>query len=296
MRRDILVWVACGGLVGCGDDGENRDATTGPETPTATATDSGATTSTSTTTGTSGDPETTSSSSTSTSTSTSGPSGSSSGVGESSTGSSSESSSTGTAARCPDGSECFFLPGTFHVADEATPTAEYNIALEGPEFSVVEVELDVTHSGWYSDDPGGLHNVFWLHRGQIGNFTWQGGVLGYVNARGPGRDLVRTRHDMDAPSLDEARNFNINNVVLDDGTEYHWFYRYDVSADTVTVELSSGGMIIASGTDGPTAASISNNDGGFFIYFGNGTDVELPGPEVPSLGWAFSDLRVEFIP
>lgn len=194
------------------------------------------------------------------------------------------------------GSECFFLPGTFHTADEATPTAEYNIALAGAEFSVVEVELDVAHGGWYPDDPGGLHNIFWLHRGQIGNFTWQGGVLGYVNTRGPGRDLVRTRHDMDTASLDDARNFNINNVVLEDATDYHVFYRYDAAAALVTVEISTGDMIVASGTDIPTAATIVNNDNGFFIYFGNGTDVEQPGPEVPSLGWVFSDLRVEFTP
>ncbi len=296
MRRDVLVGVVCGVLVGCGDDAETRDATSGPGTPTATATDSGATTSTSTTGATTDEPASTSSSTTMTATSTSGSSGSSSSSGEPITGSGAESSSTGTTARCPAGSECFFLPGTFHTADEATPTAEYNIDLVGAEFSVVEVELDVVHSGWYPDDPGGLHNVFWLHRGQIGNFTWQGGVLGYVNARGPGRDLIRTRHDMDTPSLDDAHNFNINNVVLEEGTDYHWFYRYDTLADEVTVELSSDGAVIASGTDVPTAEAIVNNDNGFFIYFGNGTDVELPGPEVPSLGWAFSDLRVEFIP
>ena len=206
------------------------------------------------------------------------------------------SSSTTTGLSCPAESDCFFLDGVFHTADADNPTAIYDIDLPADtEYGAIEVELDVTHGGWYPDDPAGLHNIFWLHRGRWGDFTWMGGVAGYVNARGPGNNIIRTRHDLDVASLDDSRTFNINGVALQEDVTYHVFYRYDAVAGIVTVRITDDGEVVAEGTDPATTDLVRNNDGGFFIWFANGTDVEQPGPEVPSLGWSFADLRVEFV-
>jgi hypothetical protein len=217
-----------------------------------------------------------------------------SGTGEASS-SAGSSSSTGGETGCPADHVCFELPGPFHVADEAMPTATYDIEIpEGAEYAVVEVDLDVTISEWYPPDPEGLHNLFWLHRGRVGDFTWRGGVLGYVNLRGPNQNLVRTRHDLDAPRLEQPV-FNINGVALQPGHTYHVFYRYDTIAAEVLVRITEGATVVAEGTDVPTTDRVRNTDRGYFVYFANGTDVSAPGPEVPSLGWTYAALRVEFI-
>jgi len=206
------------------------------------------------------------------------------------------SGSTGSTARCPVGHECFFLDGVFHTADVRTPVLLHNMDVQADLFATIEVELDFVHGGWYADDPAGLHNIFWLQRGQVGNFTWAGGVAGYVNTRGPNTNIIRTRHDLDVTDLADSQTFNINGITLNEGSTYHVLYRLDTTRGEVLVELTEGADVIASGTDTPTTDAVRNDDNGFFIAFGNPTDVELPGPEVPSLGWSFSDLRVEFIP
>lgn len=232
------------------------------------------------------------------STSAAGDSGTSSGSGTTATVDSTSTDSTGPAVEpCLPGHVCFVLDGVFHVPDEATPTAIYEIPLPaGVDFHIVEVELEVTHGGWYPDDPAGLHNIFWLHRGTFDDFTWAGGVAGYVNARGPGNNVIRTRHDLDVLDLADSQTFNINGIALQPDHTYRVFYRYDTVAAEVLVEITEGDAIVAQGTDIPTTDLIRNTQDNFFIWFANGTDVAAPGPEVPSLGWTFADLRVEFIP
>ena len=72
------------------------------------------------------------------------PGDSSSGDGSSSGAGSSSSDATGEPSRCPATSECFFIDGEFHTATEEAPTFEMDLAFEGDEFSMMEVELDVT--------------------------------------------------------------------------------------------------------------------------------------------------------
>lgn len=84
--------------------------------------------------------------------------------------------------------------------------------------------------------------------------------------------------------------------MLQPGHTYHVYYRYDTNAAEVLVRITEGDTVVAEGTDVPTTDRVRNTDRGYFIYFANGTDVDLPGPEVPSLGWTYADLRVEFIP
>ncbi|MEM7160425.1 MAG: hypothetical protein AAF799_46740 [Myxococcota bacterium] len=213
-------------------------------------------------------------------------------------GSSEGSDSTGPGAKgCPADHVCFELEGEFHVPTPEDPTAIYDIPLPpGVDYRVVEVQLEFDHTGWYPDDPAGLHNIFWLHRGTFADFTWVGGVVGYVNARGPGTNIIRTRHDLDVTDLADSRTFNINGVALADTHTYQVFYRYDTIAGEVLVEIHEGEMLVAQGTDVPTTDLVRNTEDSLFIWLGNGTDVEAPGPEVPSLGWRFRDLRVELIP
>ena len=138
--------------------------------------------------------------------------------------------------------------------------------------------------------------MFWLHRGRRNDFTWLGGVLGYVNLRGPTTNIVRTRHDLDVTDLMQSQTFNVGGAMPVEGETYHVLYRYDAAAGEVLVRITHGADVIAEGTDVPTTDAVRNTEGWFFIQFANETDVSLPGPEVPSLGWQFANLRVEFIP
>ena len=171
-----------------------------------------------------------------------------------------------------------------------------DLAFEGDEFSMMEVELDVTMGPWHPIEPDGLHNIFWLHRGPGGVGPWMGGVVGYVNLRGPGRDLIRTRHDLDVTDLADSRTFNVNNVVISEGDALHVLYRYNPVGGDAYVEVSRDDGTVWSGSDTPTTDLIRNNiQNTFYFYAGNETDISLAGPEVPSLGWTYANLRVEFM-
>ena len=139
-----------------------------------------------------------------------------------------------------------------------------------------------------------MHNLFWLHRGRWSNFTWQGGAVGYVNVRGPAKNLVRIRHDLDHGDPD-SHTFNIGGVFLEPGHVYHVAYRYQPTIDSMNVVIDEAGTIVAQGHDTTTTDLVRNDDHGFFIYFANDTDVSAPGPEVPSIGWSFADLHIAFV-
>ncbi len=290
MARSIIIG---GALIlaaaGCGDDAAPREdgSTSGPSLPGSTS--SGAASS----------GETGAASTTSSGGEASGDTGSTSAPTDETTtsgGDGSSSSSTGASATCPETSECFFLDGAFHTATRKMPTFEMDLLFEGDVFSAMELEMDVTLGPWHPVEPDGLHNLFWLHRGPGGVGPWMGGVLGYVNLRGPNRNLIRSRHDLDVTDLADSRTFNVNSVAPSEGDVLHLFYRYDPIAGEVLVELTDQDGASWGGTDVPTTDLIRNDiQNTFYFYAGNETDISLAGPEVPTLGWTYANLRIEFM-
>ncbi len=199
----------------------------------------------------------------------------------------------GRRARAPAGGVAFERIGRFHAASPLDPTRIINVDVPpNRAFSRMEVTFDVTHGGWHGPDRAGLHNLIWIQRGRYGVPPrlfprWQGNIFGYLNARGPGRNLVHARTEATTKTtgarLEPGRTYRVR-----------WVYRNDRIEETVT-DRGTGRVVATIADRSPQTALRSPADGAFMLYFGNG-EPGAHGPEVPSFGWTWSDLTVELTP
>jgi hypothetical protein len=178
------------------------------------------------------------------------------------------------------GDFCFEQPGVFFVPSPGNRVLRLPVPIPSGEFySRLEIEMTVTHGGWFPGNPGGFHNFFWLFDGQWANGTW-----GYVNARGPGRGIVTSLHNV---NLQQGRRATAN-LLLQPGATYRLRYVYDAGAGTIeTTFFDAGGAVLARMTDAAAARRIVfGSEAGAWLWFG----LEGHFEEVPSYGWQYRNF------
>jgi hypothetical protein len=187
---------------------------------------------------------------------------------------------------CAATSICLELPGVFHLATNDNRSFRRSIPVEsGRTFRRIDLEVTVTHGGWDKKYPDGIHNVFWLFSQKFAGNTWA-----YANARGPNRNLVTLSHNIGLAPNQNSRS--AANLALQPGSTYRVRYRYDTVADVVECVWSSPeGVELARMSDTPTVNQVTFQGSGFELWFGIEGAHQI---EVPSIGWAFADARVEF--
>lgn len=189
----------------------------------------------------------------------------------------------------------FERAGRFHRPVPTDPTKIFNIRVPAhTTFRAVTVDLDVEHGGW-SREPSKNHSLFWLQRGKCCWPRWAGNVFGFANAFGPGRNEIRLLANA-GMRRHGKRVAKQGGVRLESGRTYHLRFVYGRPGRTMSLEVSHQGRRIArvSG-QAPTASVRSDGSGHFMVYFGH-EDATGVGPERPTYGWTYSNLRVELIP
>ncbi|REJ73201.1 MAG: hypothetical protein DWQ36_12415 [Acidobacteria bacterium] len=184
---------------------------------------------------------------------------------------------------CPDGGVCFDLP-TF----VPSPGNDIFVTdLEGLDPSAiydrVRVSFDFLHGGWHPVSDG-LHGLFWLYR----NGTWRGNTFGYVNFRGPNRNLVSQLSNVGLPAGETRRS--TQSIVLQPGQLYHVEYEYNGPARVMrTVVTDAVGNVLADMTETTPTNRVPVQDG-FTIQIA----LHREFIEVPTFGWVYSNGRVIF--
>lgn len=187
------------------------------------------------------------------------------------------------------GTAVFERPGTFHVPTQAKEMYTLQMPLpKGTTYSRLVVDMKFTHGGWHRDSDLN-HGIFWLNR----HPKWGGNVFGYVNAYGPGKSLVKLTSNVGARKRHQMFK-STDGVKLQPGQTYKVHFEYDTRKGKSIAELrTTTGQLVAR-MELPTRGPIKITDsGGFFIAFGHTR--HAVGPEVPTYGWKYSDLKVQFI-
>jgi hypothetical protein len=187
---------------------------------------------------------------------------------------------------CPAGGECFEWLGLLHRPTPGDETKTVLAALTpGSVFRILKLRLTVDIVGW-DRDTAGIHNFFWLYRN-----IWTGNTFGYVNVRGPGSNKVSNLTNVDLPR-GVVKTTRIDQA-LESGRTYHVDYTYDTRSGRIdTVILDSGGGVVAQMVDSASVNSIRQEGEGFFVQVG----LKRVHSEVPSYGWNYRDLRLDFLP
>lgn len=184
--------------------------------------------------------------------------------------------------------------GVFHRPKPGNELKRFDIAVPGGRsFHRIIVEVEVTHGGWNArGEKKTNHAVFWLNRGK----KWRGNVLGYVNVFGPTRPRVKMANNIGKPP--GVMSSQTRNWKAVPGHTYRFRYVYDAGAGRVDLTVSENGRQVAELRDqittDPVTAKPHNDPAppGFFIIFGHPAD--SPGPEVPTHGWTYANLKVLF--
>lgn len=181
-------------------------------------------------------------------------------------------------------------PGLFHRPTVGNESKRFNYSFPGnPTFSNIILDLDFKHGGW---NPAAIpgesdnHAIFWLHRGS----KWKANVFGYVNAFGPESDFVKSATNAGQDGI-QAKS---QAVTLQPGVTYHVRYEYNTQDNFYEVRITQGGQELVRIRDVPTVDTIRTIENLWFVDIGHMTGAV--GPEVPSYGWEYSNLRVEWVP
>ncbi|HSL85026.1 MAG TPA: hypothetical protein VLF66_19800, partial [Thermoanaerobaculia bacterium] len=149
------------------------------------------------------------------------------------------------------------------------------------------------HAGW-SNNPSENHSLFWLHRGACCWPKWQENITAFANAFGPNSNQVKMISNMNLPGFEKVRGQT--GASLQPGHTYHLHFEYDTTQGIAFMEITQGGNRVAY-TTMPTTVNRLRPDGSgaWMIYFGH-EHAGSHGPERPTYGWRYQNLRVEFIP
>ena len=187
-----------------------------------------------------------------------------------------------------DNATVFELPGVFHRPTVGDESAHFDIPMPGnPSFSRIVLDMDFTHGGWNVPSSDN-HGIFWLNRGD----RWRSNLFGYVNCFGPGRNELRLAFNVGiAPGDIIARPAGF---AFQPGQTYHVNYDFNTNTNRITLTVSQGGTPVVTITETPRVNRVNTVDNNWFVVFGHETGAV--GPEVPTYGWTYANLRVQWVP
>lgn len=148
------------------------------------------------------------------------------------------------------------------------------------------IECDFIPGPWNTEKVPGNHAIIWLYRGKF-----RGNTVANVNAFGPNKNTIKMNQNVDlgARQVTNAEG----GLQLQQGTRYHLRYVYDAVSNQITAEISQAGSLLKTLRMPGTASGniLAVHPPALKVEFGHFPGQE--GPEIPSWGWSYHDLRVE---
>lgn len=189
---------------------------------------------------------------------------------------------------CVEGADCFIIDGMFYRATASDNKRTLTVPVtKNTEFRRLYIEFDFKHGGWFPSLPDGIHNILYLTRtGGYSSHTYC-----FITTRGPNRNFVRNEVTVDLP---RGENLKASAAVqLQPGATYHVRYIYDAETgqiETFVFEKSTGRQV--AGIVQNVARRVRTGNQDWQLTFSDNR-VEA---HVPSLGWEWSNLNLQFQP
>lgn len=148
------------------------------------------------------------------------------------------------------------------------------------------IECDFIPGPWNRERIPGNHAIIWLYRGKF-----RGNTVANVNAFGPNKYTIKMNQNVDL-GAGQVTNGETG-LQLEQGKRYHLRYVYDATSNRITAEVSHGGTTLKTLSMAGTASGniLTVHPPALNVEFGHYPGQE--GPEIPSWGWSYHDLKVE---
>ncbi|HEV8579874.1 MAG TPA: hypothetical protein VGX68_12430 [Thermoanaerobaculia bacterium] len=200
----------------------------------------------------------------------------------------SEAALTKAAAACSNGATlCTKLlgPETF-TATKSNPTLALTMTPPEYAYSSMVAHVEVQVNGWNPRNVHGAHGVLYV----IVNRNKS--LIGNVFLRGPGKNNVTLRHGICPQGCNKTKVER--GIPIELGATYIFDYLYDPVHKTTDLRVTLKGQLIARIQDKPNVNKI-HIENGDKVIIGLSNPFPTSKEEPSSLGWKYSNLRVEFI-
>lgn len=193
------------------------------------------------------------------------------------------------AAIATKGTIVFNAPGLLHKASKQNEKGTIRVPVpQALTLRQMTVDWDVTPGPWSTKNRAGAHALLWLYRGKFRSNT-----VANVNFYGPNKNFMKVNQNIDLP---QGANTNASgNMKLVQGQTFHYHYVYDAASMAIVVTVAQNGHVLR--TVRLPASAVNNAltipAAGLISEFGHYSTQK--GPEVPTWGWSYSNLRIEMV-
>ncbi|HKI02096.1 MAG TPA: hypothetical protein VKK31_08955 [Thermoanaerobaculia bacterium] len=194
---------------------------------------------------------------------------------------------TPTGLECSAGTACYVFPGLVHASTVATPDRAITLAPPAATYSAVKVHLEVTVGPWNPVAVTGAHGILYFVKNRNRD------MFGNLFLRGPVTNQLTLRHGFNQAHVDKARIDQ--SLAAQAGETYVIDYVYDTARRVITLKATRDGVLVVDlvGTPNINQISILATDK---INLGLSNPGTNPTIEPASIGWRYSNLKVEFFP
>ncbi len=187
------------------------------------------------------------------------------------------------------GTVVFNAAGLLHKASKQNEKAILRIPVpQALALRQMTIDWDVTPGPWSTKNRAGAHALIWMYRGKFRSNT-----VANVNFYGPNKNFMKVNQNIDLP---QGANTNASgSMTLTQGKTYHYHYVYDSASKAIVVTVAQDGHVLKTVRLGTSAANgtLTIPAAGLLTDFGHYSTQN--GPEVPTWGWSYSNLRVEMV-
>jgi hypothetical protein len=188
------------------------------------------------------------------------------------------------ASDCSTGSMRCVMNGEVHTSSKSTPTRTLLMTPPAGSYLSLTGHVEVKVSDWNKINSRGAHGVLYL---VINKNKYQ---LASIFLRGPFKNSVTVRHGVCPNGCTKAKIEQGIPVELD--ATYAFDYLYDTAHKVITMRMTQNGRLISEIKSKPNVKHIQIKPGDKVVIGLSNPDVHSF-EEPASLGWTYSNLRVE---
>lgn len=192
----------------------------------------------------------------------------------------------GEAPTCTTGVICYVFPGLVHTSTNSNPDRSIVLSPPVAAYSSLKLHMEVTLGQW-NKPVTAAHGVLYLVRNRNKD------MYANIFLRGPSKSSLTLRHGFEQVHGDKAKIEK--GFAAQPGQTYSFDYEYNPVRKLITLRVSQNGQTLLELTDRPNVNKVHIDDGDKIVIGLSNPGIN-PSVEPASIGWKYSNIKVELLP
>lgn len=192
----------------------------------------------------------------------------------------------GEAPTCATGVVCYVFPGLVHTSTNSNPDRSIVLSPPVAAYSSLKIHLEVQLGQW-NKPVTAAHGVLYLVRNRNKD------MYANIFLRGPGKSSLTLRHGFEQAHGDKAKIEK--GFVAQPGQTYSFDYEFNPVRKLLSLRVSQNGQTLFEVSDRPNVNKVHIDDGDKIVIGLSNPGIN-PTVEPASIGWKYSNIKVELTP